>query len=88
MKYLLEVIQPDGTIYSSKEYKSLKSIQSDYPAIGLHQLRAVYLHTIGKRKKFLHPVTKELISIIRISPVDNIGPIIPPQGDVSPPNNI
>ncbi len=84
MKYLLEIINEDGTIYSTKEYKSLKAIQEDYPATALHQLRAVYMHTIGKRKKFLHPITKELISFIRIHPVEIPSFIPPNQGNASP----
>lgn len=68
MKLILDILDNDDVI-ETKEYKTLKAIQNDYPDIEYHQLRAVYLYYSGNdKKKFLHPVTTELIKKIRIKP--------------------
>jgi hypothetical protein len=68
MKLTLEILNNDEVI-QTREYKTLKAIQNDYPDIEYHQLRAVYLYHSGKeQKKFLHPRTTELIKTLRIKP--------------------
>ena len=68
MKVILQVFNEKGEVESSKEYKNLKLITSDYPHFEYHQLRAVYLHYAGKTKKFIHPLTQQLINKFRIKP--------------------
>ena len=70
MKLILEILNNDQVI-QSKEYKTLKAVQQDYPDIEYHQLRAIYLYYTAKpqeQKKFLHPRTSELVKSIRIKP--------------------
>jgi hypothetical protein len=69
MKLTLEILNDDEVI-QTREYKTLKAIQNDYPDIEYHQLRAIYLYHSGKeQKKFLHPRTSELVKTLRIKPI-------------------
>jgi hypothetical protein len=68
MRVILEVLNENGEVESSKEYKNLKLVTSDYPHIEYHQWRSVYLHYAGKTKKFIHPLTQQLINKFRIRP--------------------
>ncbi len=65
MKLILEILE-NGQVKKSKEYKTLKQIQNDYPQFDYHQLRAVYLECTGKEKRRGHPLTSNLCKIIQI----------------------
>ena len=72
MKLIVEILK-DEQIVLSKEYKSLKAVQQDYPQIEYHQLRAIYLYYTAKpedQKKFLHSRTSDLIKLFRITPIE------------------
>lgn len=49
-----------------KEYKSLRSINRDYPEFDYHQLREIYLQSTKKRVSKLQPRNKELFEHIKI----------------------
>jgi hypothetical protein len=68
MKIILEVLNENGEVESSAEYRNLKMLIYVYPDIEYHQWRAVYLHYAGKTKKFIHPLTQQLINKFRIRP--------------------
>ncbi len=78
MKYLLEILDDEQNVTSSTEYSSLKSILVDFPSLSYHQLKTIYLYHSGKKKKFLHQITQELVKVFRITqiPIDFFAPKI------------
>jgi len=69
MKYLLEILDNEGNITTSTEYSSLKAILEHYPSLSYHQLKSIYAYHSGHKKKFLHPVTRELVKVFRITQI-------------------
>lgn len=65
MKLILEILE-NGNVKLSKEYKTLKQIQKDFPQFDYHQIRAVYLECSGKEKRRRHPLASNLCKLIRI----------------------
>jgi len=49
-----------------KKYKSLKSIEKDYPAIPYHSLREIYLYSTQKKMRKLHGYNLKLYEKFRI----------------------
>ena len=68
-KLILNLLK-DGQVEKSKNYKSLKEIQKDFPEIEYHQLREIYLFSTGRKVRNLHGYNKTLLEMIQI--VDDI----------------
>jgi hypothetical protein len=64
-KLIVEILE-NGSVMSTKEYKTLRDLNKDYPAIEYHQLREIYLYCTGKIKRKLHPFNKQLLNTINI----------------------
>ena len=65
MKLILEILD-NGSVVSSKEYKSLREIHREYPQMEYHQLREIYLYCTGQIQRKMHPFNKQLLSQINI----------------------
>ena len=63
MKLILEIL---GSNPSTHEFKSLRAIQKHFPQYEYHQLRAVYLQTMGRETRKQHQHNKQLYETIRI----------------------
>ena len=68
---LVELLDTEGKVISSQEYRSLRQFNVVYPQIKYKQLRAVYLYyndeSVGKK---LHPFNKNLIEKMRIKDIN------------------
>jgi hypothetical protein len=64
-KLIVEILN-NGSVIKTKEYKSLKELNRDYPQLEYHQLRELYLYCTGKLQRKLHPYNKQLLNQINI----------------------
>ena len=70
-KFKLEVFNEDGTLHSTKEYKSYKDIASDLN-LDYHIIRQLQMLTEGKiQRKFMHPQMSDLYAKIKIYNIKN-----------------
>jgi len=87
MKVILKFLNKGSSNQESVdiEYKTLMDIHKEYPQYSYHMLRQVYLQSMGKDIKKMHPNTLKLYNVIRIvddespvmiSPVANQQPVI------------
>ena len=64
-KLIVEILE-NGCVMSTKEYKSLRELNKDYPTIEYHQLREIHLYCTGQKMRKMHPFNKQLLSFINI----------------------
>jgi hypothetical protein len=64
-KLIVEILE-NGSVMSTKEYKTLRDLNKDYPAIEYHQLREIHLYCTGRKQRKMHPFNKQLLSFINI----------------------
>ena len=68
MKLIVELLD-NGAVTSTKEYKSLRELNREYPEMEYHQLREIYLYCTGQIKRKMHPYNKQLLSQISIKDI-------------------
>lgn len=64
-KFIVEVLNEDGTVKETANFKSIKEIGEKYD-IAYHQIRSLLGYS-KCQKKFYHPYTQELMKKIRVS---------------------
>ena len=69
-KMFLQILDNDGQIVSSKSYKSLRELNTDYKEIPYTSLRAIYLKSVNSKTK-LHRFNEHLYKTMRISNGDD-----------------
>ena len=64
-KLIVEILD-NGSVMSTKEYKSLRDLHREYNQLEYHQLREIHLYCTGRIKRKMHPFNKQLLSTINI----------------------
>ena len=64
-KLIVEILD-NGSVVSTKKYKSLKELSREYKQLEYHQIREIYLYCTGRLKRKMHPFNKQLLSSINI----------------------
>ena len=68
MKLIVELLD-NGAVISTKEYKSLRELNREYPQMEYHQLREIYLYCTGQIKRKMHPFNRQLLNQINIKDI-------------------
>lgn len=63
-KFIVEILNPDGTIKRTESYKNLQEISKNY-SISYHLVRSI-LNDDYKKKRNIQATTKDLIKQMRI----------------------